>query len=463
MSNSKLVTYTRISPNKNSPRNQNIYIISPHCVVGQVTVERLGEIFANPNRDASSNYGIGLDGRVGMYVEEKDRSWCTSSAWNDNRAVTIEVASDTFHPYAITDAAYDRLIDLMTDICQRNGKNKILWFGDKDKTLNYSPKPNEMIITVHRWFDTKSCPGEYIYSRLGKIAQSVNTRLGALSPEPVIPFERIAGKNRYETSKQIAGKSARYTLVSGESYADALSAAWFARREKAPLLLVNPKDPEDTLEFVKDAAKIYVIGGEGAVPKAITDKLRYAERIEGRTRYDTNLELLKRSEGNSQLLICSGKNFPDGLCAGMINSEVMLVSDIMSYDQLKVAERFFNYVIIGGTGAVSNIVERQLKELGPVERLSGATRYATSRMVAEKFYPAADTLVMASGASFPDGLCASNLGTIPLLLVNDNNYMEAQKYISKLKPKKAYVVGGKGAVSDNAANWALTKLTQSAR
>ena len=127
MSNSPLVSYTRISPNKNSPRNQNIYIISPHCVVGQVTVERLGEIFASTSRDASSNYGIGYDGRVGMYVEEKDRSWCTSSSWNDNRAVTIEVASDTYHPYAITDEAYYKLIDLMADICKRNGKTKILW------------------------------------------------------------------------------------------------------------------------------------------------------------------------------------------------------------------------------------------------------------------------------------------------------------------------------------------------
>ena len=101
MSNSNLVSYTRISPNKNSPRNHAIDRISIHCVVGQCTAERIGEIFAPESREASSNYGIGLDGRIGMYVEEKDRSWCTSSGANDHRAVTIEVASDTAHPYAV--------------------------------------------------------------------------------------------------------------------------------------------------------------------------------------------------------------------------------------------------------------------------------------------------------------------------------------------------------------------------
>ena len=86
------------------------------------TVETLGNIFTPTSKQASSNYGIGKDGRVGMYVEEKDRSWCSSSSANDNRAVTIEVASDTTHPYKVTDQAYSGLLDLVTDICKRNGK-----------------------------------------------------------------------------------------------------------------------------------------------------------------------------------------------------------------------------------------------------------------------------------------------------------------------------------------------------
>ena len=189
MSNSPLVSYTKISPNKTSPRNKAIDRITPHCVVGQVTVERLGEIFAPASRKASSNYGIGKDGKIGMYVEEKDRSWCSSNAANDNRAVTIEVASDTTDPYAITDKAYDALVKLCADICKRNGKDTLLWFGDKTKTLNYKPKSNEMVITVHRWFANKACPGDYIYERLGQIADEVNQILGSAS-KPTTPTEK---------------------------------------------------------------------------------------------------------------------------------------------------------------------------------------------------------------------------------------------------------------------------------
>ena len=126
MSNSPLVSYTKISPNKTSPRNKKIDTITIHCVVGQCSVEALGNIFAPTSRQASSNYGVGVDGRIGMYVEEKDRSWCSSSGANDHRAITIEVASDTKHPYAVNDKAFAALIDLVTDICQRNGIKKLV-------------------------------------------------------------------------------------------------------------------------------------------------------------------------------------------------------------------------------------------------------------------------------------------------------------------------------------------------
>ena len=198
MSNSPLVSCTKISPNKNSPRNHAIDRISIHCVVGQCTAERIGEIFAPSSRQASSNYGIGLDGRIGMYVEEKDRSWCTSSRANDHRAITIEVASDTTHPYAVKDAAFSALLDLCTDICKRNGKTKLLWFADKDKTLAYTPKADEMVLTVHRWFAAKACPGDYLYNRHGEIAATVTARLnggtaGQTTPtKPVTPSSSAA-------------------------------------------------------------------------------------------------------------------------------------------------------------------------------------------------------------------------------------------------------------------------------
>ena len=130
MSNSKLVNFTQISPNRNSPRNHTIDRITPHCVVGQASVEALGNLFANSGRQASSNYGIGFDGRVGMYCPESDRSWCSSSPANDHRAVTIEVASDSYYPYAFNWVAYMKLVELCADICKRNGKDKLIWMGE---------------------------------------------------------------------------------------------------------------------------------------------------------------------------------------------------------------------------------------------------------------------------------------------------------------------------------------------
>lgn len=177
MSNSSLVSYTKISPNKNSPRNHVIDRITPHCVVGQLSAESICGCFTSPSRQASCNYGIGYDGRISLCVEEKDRSWCSSSSANDHRAVTIECASDKTHPYAMTNAVYASLINLCVDICKRNGKKKLLWFGDKNKTLAYSPKSDEMVLTVHRWFANKSCPGDWLYNRLGNLAAEVTKRL----------------------------------------------------------------------------------------------------------------------------------------------------------------------------------------------------------------------------------------------------------------------------------------------
>ena len=176
--NSNLVAYTKLSPNHSGARTHSIDRITPHCVVGQCTAEGLGDWFAKSSTQASSNYGIDRDGRVGLYVEEKNRSWCSSSNANDQRAVTVECASDTSEPYAFRDVVYQKLITLCTDICRRNGKNKLIWFGDKEKTLNYSPKAGEMILTVHRWFANKSCPGNWMYARMGDLAAKVTAQLG---------------------------------------------------------------------------------------------------------------------------------------------------------------------------------------------------------------------------------------------------------------------------------------------
>lgn len=208
MSNSPLVVYTKLSPNHSGKRTHSIDRITPHCVVGQLTAERICDCFP-AGRDASCNYGIGSDGRISLCVEEKNRSWCSSSNANDQRAVTIECSSDTTAPYAMTNAVYAALIDLCTDICKRNGKKKLLWLGDKNKTLAYEPKADEMIITVHRWFANKSCPGDWLYNRLGDLAVKVTARLsGGTTSQPssgtLYRVQTGAYKNKANADAQLA-------------------------------------------------------------------------------------------------------------------------------------------------------------------------------------------------------------------------------------------------------------------
>ena len=182
--NSKMVSYTKLSPNHSGQRTHHIDRITPHCVVGQLSCESICGCFTSPSRQASCNYGIGKDGRISLCVEEKNRSWCSSSNANDQRAVTIECASDMSEPYAMNSAVYNSLVKLCVDICKRNGKKKLLWLGSKDKTLNYAPKSDEMVLTVHRWFANKSCPGNWLYARLDDLAAKVTANLGGSSVTP---------------------------------------------------------------------------------------------------------------------------------------------------------------------------------------------------------------------------------------------------------------------------------------
>lgn len=207
--NSSLATVRMISPNRTPNRNHAIDTITIHCFVGQVTAKRGCEVFQPSSRKASCNYVVGYDGSIGLCVEEKDRSWCSggtdkkgnpirvngiSGSSNDYQAVTIEVASDATHPYAITEKAMAALIELCADICRRNGIKQLLWKGDKTLV----GKVAQQNLTVHRWFANKACPGDYIYERLGDIAAKVNAKLGvSFAPTtPAIPESKVPYKVR---------------------------------------------------------------------------------------------------------------------------------------------------------------------------------------------------------------------------------------------------------------------------
>lgn len=210
MSNSKLVSVTKLSPCHSGLRTHTIDRITPHCVVGQLSAESICNCFTSLSREASCNYGIGTDGRVALVVEEKNRSWCSSSNANDQRAVTIECASGLEEPYTMNRKVYKSLVKLCVDICKRNNKTKLLWFNDKAKALNYRPKSNEMVLTVHRWFDNKSCPGNWLYNRLGKLAKTVTKKL---QKNEKVKLQGNAGLYKYSFKDPIGDSSAKLKVL----------------------------------------------------------------------------------------------------------------------------------------------------------------------------------------------------------------------------------------------------------
>ena len=210
MSNSSLVSCTMLSPNHSGKRKSAIDRITIHCVVGQLSAESIGNCFKLPSRNASCNYGIGREGRVVLVVDEANRSWCSSSSSNDNRAVTIECASDLYSPYAFNSVVFDKLVDLCVDICKRNGKSKLLWIDDKYKALAYKPKDNEMLITVHRWFANKECPGNWLMSKMGILESRVNKKLYTHSTNTSTSF---LVKIKAKTLNVMKGAGSNYNVV----------------------------------------------------------------------------------------------------------------------------------------------------------------------------------------------------------------------------------------------------------
>lgn len=250
MSNSPLAKYKKISPNKSAPRNHVIDTITIHCMAGQLSIESCGNVFASPSRKASSNYGIGPDGRIGLYVEEKDRSWATSSSTNDNRAITIEVASDSKHPYAVKNAAYDSLIKLVADICKRNGIKKLKWSKSKDDRMNHK---NGCNMTVHRDYSAKACPGDFLYNRMDDIANKVNKILGNSS------------NNNESDKKPVFKVGERYTLKEE------------LKVRKGPGTKYEAKKYKD----LTDAAKKYDKDKDGALDKGTVINCKQVEKENG--------------------------------------------------------------------------------------------------------------------------------------------------------------------------------------
>ena len=202
MSNSSLVDLTILSPNHSGARKQAITRITVHCTACLVSAYRLGNIFVPRAKNASCNYGIGTDLRIVMCVPEGYRSWCSSSNDNDQRAVTIEAASDNKAPYKFAPGVYEKTIDLCVDICKRNGKKRVVYISDQITALKYKPADDEMLLTFHRWFSkTKSCPGDWFMARAASFAKAINDRLNP-TPEPEQYYKIQAGDSLTKIAKK---------------------------------------------------------------------------------------------------------------------------------------------------------------------------------------------------------------------------------------------------------------------
>lgn len=208
MSNSSLVNYTKLSPNRTSPRRHKIDTITIHHMAGNLSVQECGQVFASSSAQASANYGVDSKGRIGLYVNESDRSWASSSPANDHRAITIEVANSSLSPdWKVSEAAYSSLIKLLVDICKRNNIKELKWIGNPNET-----DITKQNMTVHRWFAPTLCPGPYLFNRMGQIAKDVNKQLG------------VSDKNKKENSDnsefkvKISASELNYRTGAGTSY-----------------------------------------------------------------------------------------------------------------------------------------------------------------------------------------------------------------------------------------------------
>lgn len=259
VSNSKLICHTRLSPHTYGKRTHKIDTITVHCMAGDMLIESCGNLFQT--REASSNYGIGSDGRIALYANEDTATWATSDFANDNRAVTIEVADDGSNEHRITEKAYKSLVKLCADICRRNGIERLKWSKLKFNRVNHR---NGCNMTVHRDYSAyKSCPGDYIYNRLGKIAKEVNLKINygfALGENVYFLADRsiykpnCRGRVSYKSlkgnwkSKSRKGKTGKAILKKGKSatlkaveYKNGKVFGVFGRNKQYRILLIDRK------------------------------------------------------------------------------------------------------------------------------------------------------------------------------------------------------------------------------
>ncbi|MBE6125972.1 MAG: extracellular solute-binding protein [Erysipelotrichaceae bacterium] len=299
-------------------------------------------------------------------------------------------------------------------------------------------------------------------------------------------IERLYGSNRYQTSltvaaelKDVLGKEqfSSVVLTTGSNFADALSGAYLANTNNAPVILINGNSAADVQTFLRDnlekRGNVYVLGGENAVPSSWLGNLKdrfSIIRLEGSNRYGTNINILNEVEyEGGEILVCTGNGFADSLSASAVDIPILLVNTALNDEQKKFLKdkKDIKFIIIGGEAAVSNSVAGELVRYGSVERVYGANRYETSAKIAERFFDNPEQVVLAFGNTFPDGLSGGPLAyacNAPLLLVNstDNGSKFAVKYTAD-SVGKGYVLGGSGLIDDKTAGKIIVPVEEKAQ
>ncbi len=291
---------------------------------------------------------------------------------------------------------------------------------------------------------------------------------GSTAPLDIFEIIRLGAGDRYATSRAIADEFKKklgadkfgcVILTCGDNFADAMSASSLGKANNAPILLVNNRDINSTIEYIKNNldlnGKVYIVGGSDVVSGSLESLLQgyNVSRLAGDTRYETNFEVLKAIDKPKEIALCSGNSFPDSLSVSSTGKAIMLVNKRLTDYQRNFIKDITNIYIIGGSDVVSLEIENEVKSNSKCERISGDDRYETSYAVARRFFPGQkDNLVLASGDNFPDGLCGGNFSAVvlntPLLLVNRNNYADANSYALQSNCFRYYIMGDAGVVSD---------------
>lgn len=288
--------------------------------------------------------------------------------------------------------------------------------------------------------------------------------------ETEAPVYRLFGADRYQTGIEIAdclkealkvNKLNGIVLADGRGFADALSGSYLAYVKNAAILLVNEKNAELIRDYVvknmKASGTVFLLGGESAIPKSVEQMFEgyTVKRLSGSSRYETNLQILKvLGTKPAELLVCTGKGFADSLSASASGKPILLVGDHLKEEQREYLEeaKVQQFYIIGGSGAVSETLEKELSEYGRCTRISGGTRYATSVKVAETLQPKAQSVVLTYGKNFPDGLCGGPLAAksnAALILTGEGKETDAKTYVSSKGISKGLVLGGSGLIKDH--------------